>query len=93
MENWVIVLDEEDALSQEQLKVCKVLKPEVKGVVMCPRHASPELCDHVDFFPAFCHTKSNSCVYGMRTTKEDFADLATTVPPPRIPSQSESRTE
>jgi hypothetical protein len=76
--NWVAVLDT-DALSTEQLKVCKREKPALQGVILCADEPFDtrvkEICNKVDFFPAFCNTRSNQCLYGLRKTAAELAAL------------------
>lgn len=80
MDDWIVVLEEKNRISQEQLQVCKALKPTLKGVVMCGETTDVPMCHEVDFFPAFCNTHTNSCVYGLRRTEADFAELTKLVP-------------
>lgn len=87
MEDWIVVLDENDKLSQDQLNVCKAVKPTLKGVVMCNQNTNIDMCNQVDYFPAFCHTSTNSCVYGLRKTEDEFVELTKLVPPKRTESQ------
>tara|TARA_B110001450_G_C17651594_1_gene493509 strand:- start:1147 stop:1452 length:306 start_codon:yes stop_codon:yes gene_type:complete len=85
MDEWILVLDEGDSLSDEQLAVCQSLKPALKGALVCKQRteANDPLCEEVEHFPAFCHVSTNSCVYGLRTEMEDFEALATMPVPPR----------
>jgi len=87
--DWVVVLDS-DPLSQEQLQVCRAVHPpEVKGAIRCDdeENSNNPLCSEIDYFPAFCHVNENSCVYGVRRTLDEFAQLATLVQPnPEDPS-------
>lgn len=79
-QNIYLVVDR-DPVSQEQLKVCLAERPsQVTGVVRCdqPEHDQSSLCREVDFFPAFCHESDgrvDRCVYGRRSTPEEFAQL------------------
>lgn len=87
MDRWVVVLDQDDAVSQRQLDVCKSIRPNLKGVVMCTAHHSPALCERVEYFPAFCEETTNSCLYGLRRTQADFDRLThEDAPPQRAPS-------
>ena len=91
MDSFVVVLDD-DAISREQLRVCHALKPpQLQGAVLCSQPENKDICDAVEYFPAFC--RGTECVYGLRTTQEDFANLATlraapatTPAPPAAPS-------
>jgi hypothetical protein len=76
MENWILVLDD-DKFSNEQMNVCKILKPKLAGVIMCQEQNTSHLdiCNEVTFFPAFCNKENNACVYGVRETTKDFEDL------------------
>lgn len=83
---WVVVLDS-DEVSQRQLQVCRATRPpELQGAIHCddPDNASNPLCTELDYFPAFCNVQRNSCVYGLRQTRDDFEQLValtTTAPP------------
>ena len=35
-----------------------------------------DICAAVEFFPAFCHTKTNVCVFGLRDDTAHFAELS-----------------
>ena len=96
MDEWIVVLDEDDSLSHEQLEVCQALRPALKGALVCHAGDDPRnetLCNEVEHFPAFCHAPTNACVYGLRETQDDFEALATipvpahTTPPPPPPPQ------
>ena len=76
MDQWILVLGEDDA-SREQLDICKALKPPLKGSVVCDERSKEAICSEVPFFPAFCHTATNSCVYGVRTDRDAFDSLTT----------------
>ena len=89
MEDWILVLDENEKSSQEQLNVCKAVKPALRGVVMCKQDTNIDMCHQVDYFPAFCHTSTNSCVYGLRKTEDEFVELTKLVPEKRTESQSQ----
>jgi hypothetical protein len=80
MDQWVVVLDK-DAVSTEQLAVCRALKPALRGAIACddPDNAENAVCQQVDFFPAFCHVPSSQCVYGLRATN-DALDALLTLP-------------
>lgn len=94
MDQWVVVLDD-DSLSQEQLRVCQVLKPALRGAVRCddPDNHSAPICHAVEAFPAFCHAGTQSCVYGLRRTLQELEALDTLpvqTPPPPAASSPES---
>jgi hypothetical protein len=73
--SWVVVLDD-DPVSREQREVCRALKPaQLQGAVLCSQPENKEICDAVDYFPAFC--RGTECVYGLRVTEADFAKLDT----------------
>jgi hypothetical protein len=78
MKKWVLVIDN-DKVSKEQLNICMHLKPPLKGVINCSdKHndeSSQTLCKELDFFPAFCDTKTNICQYGIRETREEIWGL------------------
>ena len=79
MSSCLVVLDD-DAVSQEQLRVCRALKPpEVEGLVLCSDPENKEICEAVEYFPAFC--RGTECVYGLRETEADFAALPTPAAP------------
>jgi len=82
----VVVLDE-DAVSKEQLAVCRALKPALRGAIACgdPDNADSGVCRQVDFFPAFCHVPSSQCVYGLRATT-DALDALLTLPANAAPT-------
>lgn len=75
MDQWVLVVDDKDATSNEQLAVCKALKPPLRGVVVCETNTKEELCREVDMFPAFCNANTNSCTYGLRKSQEELDAL------------------
>lgn len=79
MNDWVVVVDD-DAVSQRQMEVCKVLKPSLHGAIEChlDENVDATVCKEVRYFPAFCHVATNECVYGLRTTLEDMESLTTT---------------
>ena len=78
MNNWIVVVDD-DPISTRQLNICQDVKPDLKGVVTCKDETFDtevsSLCKQVDSFPAFCNIKTNTCIYGLRTKKEDFENL------------------
>lgn len=79
MDDWVVVLQEGDPLSEEQMEVCQELKPSLKGVVLCknnPTLENPDLCTDIERFPAFCHQPTNTCSYGLRPTSEAMDELS-----------------
>jgi hypothetical protein len=80
MEDWILVLDENEDVCRRQLEVCRVSKPPLQGVVMCDKATNVDVCHKVDYFPAFCHVPTDRCVYGLRRTSDEFAELATLVP-------------
>lgn len=81
MDDWIVVLDD-DAASRAQLEVCQALRPSLKGAVKCDATAQQaDVCQTVDFFPAFCHAPSNACVYGVRRTEAELQALVTLAPP------------
>ena len=94
MNEWVVILDD-DELSKKQLEVCKLLKPQLKGVIMCSdanmNEEASQVCKNVDYFPAFCNLNNNTCTYGVRTNLEELTELTqlapqshtTTQPPPQ----------
>jgi len=98
MDQWIVVVDG-DEVSERQMEVCRALRPALHGAVKChlPENADAEVCKDVRYFPAFCNTQTNECVYGLRNTTEDFHELTlatnasqrTTAPtePPRTPPQ------
>ena len=67
LSDWIAVIDA-DSESRQQLEVCKAHRPSLKGLIDCtdPKNADASACHEVDFFPAFCHVPTNSCVYGFR---------------------------
>lgn len=77
MNEFVVVVDA-DPLSRRQLEICAALKPDLKGGIDCTlqENSFADICFSVKEFPAFCHAPTNRCVYGLRTTKEHFEDLA-----------------
>ena len=78
--SWVVVLDD-DPVSQEQLRVCHAMKPpQLDGVVLCSHPENKEICEAVEYFPAFC--RGSECVYGLRDTTADFAALTPAAPKP-----------
>ena len=76
MENWIVVVDSDD-VSKRQMDVCRALRPSLQGAVEChlPDNAEATVCKDVKYFPAFCNTTSNECVYGLRTEQSDFDEL------------------
>lgn len=81
MEDWIVVLDSNDA-SQEQLRVCRALRPPLRGAVQCddPDNAEAAVCRAVEAFPSFCHAPSNACVQGLRATQADLEALTALAP-------------
>lgn len=76
MENWIVVVDADD-VSKRQMEVCRALRPSLQGAVEChlPENAEASVCNDVRFFPAFCNTTTNECVYGLREKQADFDQL------------------
>lgn len=76
LQNWVVIVDS-DPVSQKQLQVCKDLKPDLKGAILCqdPENDKSAICNTVERFPAFCHHTRNSCVYGLRPDAESLEEL------------------
>ena len=84
LDQWIVVVDG-DALSQSQMAACRALHVPLRGAVEChkPDNADAEVCQAVPYFPAFCHTELNQCVYGVRREVAEFEALASVAPPPR----------
>lgn len=80
--DWIVVVDD-DPVSARQLAACRAERPQLQGAVDCSdadNHAA-EVCQKVTHFPAFCHAPSNTCVYGLRTTADEFRGLQALAPP------------
>lgn len=95
MERWLVVLDEDDDVSQKQLQVCRDVKPALRGAVVCTRDekTNDALCYEVRHFPAFCNVDTNMCTYGLRPDAESLDALVTapsTIPPPTLPPNTGS---
>ena len=86
MEEWVVVLQTDHEESDEQLKVCRALKPSLAGVVVCEPDSSAPLCNDLTNFPAFCHKPTNACTVGLRTTSQAMQELLTMAVDPTAPS-------
>lgn len=84
--DWVVVLDADEA-SLRQLDVCRVQKPDLQGAILCndEENRDAAVCTSVTHFPAFCHVPTNACVYGLRTSADDFEELRLMVPPSQPP--------
>ena len=56
MDEWILVLDEGDSLSDEQLAVCQSLKPALKGALVCKQRAEAGrgTCKADDAIPCDC---------------------------------------
>lgn len=83
---WVVVVGA-DPTSQRQLEICNAERPPLlHAAIRCdaPENAGAAACMHVPRLPAFCHTESNVCVYGLRDTRDALeripADAARVVP-------------
>ena len=78
MADWVCVVDD-DQVSERQKSVLQSLKPTdtVVGMIECdkPSNQLAPTCSGVEYFPAFCNTKTNVCLYGLRETKEEIGEL------------------
>lgn len=76
MQNWIVVVDSDD-VSARQMQVCRALRPQLQGAVECnlPENADAAVCRDVKYFPAFCNTTTNECVYGLRKEQSDFDEL------------------
>lgn len=80
--SWIVVVDS-DAVSQQQLAVCRANPSEhVRGAIECDSDVNRDtpVCHQVTHFPAFCHEPSNSCVYGLRQTQNDLQELNAIAP-------------
>lgn len=77
MEKWVLVTDG-DPVSARQKEVCAAVPVGLQGVIECdmPENADAKICSAVEYFPAFCNTKTQSCVYGVRDTKGALEKLS-----------------
>jgi hypothetical protein len=86
MDDWLLVVEKGEPISEAQLEVCKVIKPPLKGVVMCSptgqeeEEGTKKLCDSVDRFPAFCSVTKKGCLYGYRDKESDFQELTISTP-------------
>ena len=76
MEDWVVVVDK-DEHSTAQIDACRAHDVGFRGVVRCgdAENGTTPLCSSVDAFPAFCHVRTNACVYGLRTERADLEAL------------------
>ena len=81
MDQWVLVVDG-DATSSKQMDVCRKNPVGLKGFIECnkPENDGASICSVVDYFPAFCNTEQQSCVYGIRDTPEALLALKTLAP-------------
>lgn len=84
MEQWVVVLDD-TVESKAQFDACKALRPNLRGAIQCDllENENASVCREAAAFPAFCHTPTNSCLYGSRLTLSEMEALVKSVPPPR----------
>lgn len=84
MDSWIVVVDA-DRASLAQIDTCRKNKDVgFQGFIDCdhPDNKDAEICSSVDYFPAFCNTKHNSCVYGLRPTRTELLSL-TDIPEPQ----------
>lgn len=81
MDNWVLVVDG-DTASKKQVDVCRQNPVGLQGFIECdkPDNKDASICSAVDYFPAFCNTAQNSCVYGVRDTENALLALKTLSP-------------
>lgn len=82
LEEWIAVVDG-DHVSGAQMDTCRALHVPLRGAIEChkPENENAEVCNKVPYFPAFCHTGLNQCVYGLRKGVADFEALATAIDP------------
>ena len=81
MDKWVLVVDG-DATSKKQVDVCRKHPVGLQGFIECdkPENEDARICSVVDYFPAFCNTETQSCIYGTRDSKEALLALTELVP-------------
>lgn len=75
-----VVVCNDGAVSEEQLRILQTLKPDMAGVVTCKDGAPLEaVCKEVRGFPAFCDLDTNRCVVGLRRDEEVLRRLSADV--------------
>lgn len=75
---WVVVLDS-DEVSQRQVDVCTRLRVPGLGAIRCdqPDNEEAQVCQTIEYFPAFCRVATGECSYGLRTDAEEIRTLIT----------------
>lgn len=70
-----------DSASKKQKDVCRQHPVGLQGFIECDKaeNENASICSEVDYFPAFCNTEQQSCVYGVRYSKESLLALKTLV--------------
>ena len=77
LKDWILIVDSDDH-SKKQVDICKKERPKLYGMVDCSEldNSFVDICNSVTHFPAFCHSATKSCVYGVREGEEDFVNLS-----------------
>lgn len=73
MDRWIVVVGNDD-ISQEQRRICQMLRPPLHGLLDCEddENRSAPACMQARYFPAFCNIDTNDCLYGLRRTTNEF---------------------
>tara|TARA_B110000008_G_C16846792_1_gene515064 strand:+ start:778 stop:1053 length:276 start_codon:yes stop_codon:yes gene_type:complete len=76
-EDWVLVGNTDLPYTKEQIEACKSLDLNIKGAILCndPAKADSDACKMIPQFPAFCNTKTQICVSGLRDDTKLFDEL------------------
>ena len=81
-DTWLLVVNG-DPTSKAQMEVCRAHRGVgPSGFIECDAEENRDapICATVDYFPAFCNTKLQTCTYGRRDTRESLAELKTLAP-------------
>ena len=96
-DSWLLIVNG-DLISKTQMEVCRAHRGVgPSGFIECDAEENRDapICATVDYFPAFCNTKRQTCTYGLRDTHEALAALKTLAPSTQaiLPGPRQSTTQ
>jgi len=77
-QSWVLIGDTEICpFTKQQINICKELKVEIKGAILCneSENQKSEACKNVASFPSFCNIETKVCIPGLKETLGDFQEI------------------
>ena len=76
-DEWILVGDPGTCpWTRMQIRYLRETSVPLHGAILCGDNPTSETCAHLEYFPAFCNTRTQVCVPGYRDTPASFEELA-----------------